>query len=130
MCIRDRHSTVLVAWIPSHVGLSGNEMADTLAKKGLEISEINSTTYLELKEIYSLIKSYVTNKWQIEYSLESKGKFYKSIQPLVSTNVKFIDSQRKREVQITRLRMGHILTNVWLKHIGKSPTDLCAECQV
>jgi len=49
---------------------------------------------------------------------------------LVSTNVKFIDSLRKREVQITRLRMGHILTNTWLKHIGKSTTDLCSECQV
>jgi len=105
-------------------------MADTLAKKGLEISVINSTNYLELKEIYSLIRNYVINKWQIEYNLESKGRFYKSIQPLVSTNIKFIDSPRKREVQITRLRMGHILSNTWLKHIGKSLTDLCAECQV
>ena len=26
--------------------------------------------------------------------------------------------------------MGHILTNTWLKYIGKSPTDLCSECQV
>jgi ribonuclease HI len=125
-----KHSIVLIAWIPSHIGLSGNEMADTLAKKGLEISVINSTNYLELKEIYSLIRNYVINKWQIEYNLESKGRFYKSIQPLVSTNIKFIDSPRKREVQITRLRMGHILSNTWLKHIGKSLTDLCAECQV
>jgi len=125
-----KYGIVLIAWIPSHIGLSGNEMADRLAKKGLELCEINSTNYLELMEINSLIKNYVINKWQTEYTLEPKGRFYKSIQPLVSTDIKFMDCLRKREVQITRLRMGHILTNSWLKTIGRSQTDLCSECQV
>ena len=125
-----KHSNIIIAWIPSHVGLFVNEMADMLAKKGLELSEINSTNYLELKEIYSLIRNYVITKWRFEYNLETKGKFYKSIQPLVSTDIKFSDFPRKREVQITRLRMGHILTNTWLKTIRRSPTDLCSECHV
>ena len=125
-----KNSSIVIAWIPSHIGLSGNEMADTLAKKGQEIPEINSTNYLELMEIYSLIKKYVINIWQNEYDNEGKGRFYKSIQPLVSTDIKFMDSIRKREVQITRLRMGHVLNNNWLKVIGKSTTDLCSECQV
>lgn len=83
-----------------------------------------------MNEIKSLIKKYVINKWQIEYNCEPKGKFYKSIQPVVSTDIKFMDFLRKREVQITRLRLGHILNNKWLKTIGKSPTDLCSKCQI
>ena len=105
-------------------------MADSLAKQSLELREINSTNYLELNEIYSLIKGYIISKWQYEYDNESKGRFYKFIQPLVSTDIKYMDTPRKQEVQITRLRMGRVLCNAWLKTIGKSETDLCTECQV
>ena len=125
-----QHSTIKIAWIPSHVGLAGNEMADSLAKQSLELTEINSTNYLELSEIHSLIKEYVIKKWQSEYDNNSKGKFYKSIEPVVSTDIKYMDTPRKQEVQITRLRLGRVLCNVWLKTIGIIETNLCTECQV
>ena len=125
-----KNNNILIAWIPSHIGLAGNEVADSLAKQSLELPEINSTNYLELNEIYALIKDYLINKGQYEYDREPKGKFYKLIQPLVSTDIKYMDTPRKQEVQMTRLRMGRVLCNAWLKIIGKSETDLCTECQV
>ena len=50
--------------------------------------------------------------------------------PNVTTDIKFMDSIGKREVQITRLRMWHVLNNTWLKVLGKSTTDLCSKCQL
>lgn len=124
-----KYSDITVAWIPSHVGLTGNEEADSLAKKGLEIERINSTAYLELAEIQSQIKDFVLQKWQTEYNQDTKGRFYKNIEPQVSTNIKYLDFPRKQEVQISRLRFGHVLSKAWLKKINKSGSDLCPVCQ-
>lgn len=67
--------------IPSHID---NDRADTLAKEALTIDHINSTNYLELQEIFTLIKLYIINKWQIEYNADNRGHFYKSICPVGS----------------------------------------------
>src|SRR5688572_30682890 len=74
-------------WIPSHIDLAGNDRADTLAKEALTIDHINSINYLELQETYTLIKLYIINKWQIEY----RGHFYKSMCPIVSTDIKYLE---------------------------------------
>jgi len=125
-----KYSDVVLAWVPSHVGLAGNEEADTLAKDGLKIEEINGTAYLEGKEINSLIREEIIKRWQTEYDLERKGLFYKNIEPQVSTAIKYIDYPRKREVQISRLRFGHVLSRSWLKTMKKCESDLCPVCQI
>jgi len=117
-------------WIPSHVDITGNELADKLAKEALDMEETNSTNYLEIDEIKTIVKPYITNKWQKQYTNTNKGNHYKSICPEVSTVVKFTDPCRHKEVQISRLRLGTALTNHRLHKIGKHPDGLCCLCQV
>ena len=76
--------------IQSHINLVGNDRADTLAKEALTIiiDHINSTNYLELRKMFTLIKLYIINKWQLEYSNDNRGHFYKSICSIVSTDIK------------------------------------------
>lgn len=123
------HDKLQLMWIPSHVGLSGNEKADKLAKEALSINNIDSTNYLEIPEIHTMIKIHILNKWQQEYTLDTKGQFYKKICNTVDTSIKFSDPDRHREVQISRLRLGVANTNSRLFKYKKHITGLCDLCQ-
>ena len=39
-----QNNKILIAWIPSHIGLAGNGIADILAKQSLELPEITLRT--------------------------------------------------------------------------------------
>jgi ribonuclease HI len=123
-------TNVNLVWIPSHVGIRGNEEADAAAKEGLNLPTVNSTSYIERNEMFAKIKLYVNNRWQKEYTDDPKGAFYKNIEPLVSTRIKYTDAPRKLEVQITRLRLGKVLLNQWLHQMDLHPDGNCDECNV
>ena len=79
----------------------------------VNIPNINSTNYLELPEVSSIIigLSHVINEWQRNYDNDSKGRYYKCIFPEVNTSIKFADIDRRKEVQISRLRLGKVNLN-------------------
>src|SRR6218665_2418443 len=114
-----RISKVHLIWIPSHANILGNESADALAKLSLNLPDMNSTNYLELSEVFSVITSHVINEWQNIYDSDSKGQHYKCICPEVNTNIKFTDLNRRKEVQISRLRLGKVNLNERLLLIKK-----------
>jgi len=120
---------VTVVWIPGHVGVRGNEEADAAAKEGLNLRNVNSTDYIEYSEMYSVIRKYSLQKWQKTYDDSTEGSFFKKIEPTVSTKVKYADTPRGREVQITRLRLGRVITNDRLMTMKRHADGTCDRCK-
>ena len=63
---RELNNEINLLWIPSHIGIEGNEIADQLAKKGAEYGTLLCTG-LSKSETYSYIISHYKTKAKIEF---------------------------------------------------------------
>jgi len=114
--IDDINVDIKFIWVPSHLGVTGNEIADLLAQSTI-INDTSVTVSFELKEIYALVQEYIITKWQHLWQFSSTGKFYRKIEPNVFLKIKYENSIRRKEIIITRMRFGICLTNDYLKRI-------------
>ena len=119
---------VTLCWIPTHVGIQGNEMADKLAKLALDHEKVDFKIKPSLSEVFSQLEAKIMEEWQILWDKSNNGRFFYNIQKKVSTRVQFSDMNRAKENAITRLRFGKCLLAGVLHMIGKSDTDMCEIC--
>lgn len=127
------HWKTTLQWIPSHVQISGNETADTLAKHSLTDTKTKSNQIL-LKDAYWKFKNILitnSNNWYKEYALE-KGKYFFEFQNEIQAEAWFFNKQLSNEQTrlLNRLISGHNLSNYWkakMKIIQDENCDLCDE---
>ena len=101
-----QENSVVLAWVPSHVGIRGNDKADILAKDALDMDVTNvKIPYTDLKVN---ITRYFTNKWQEIWDTFPDNKLY-AIQTEV-TNTSITLDKRRDDIVITRARIGHRFT--------------------
>ena len=117
-------------WIPSHVGLSGNEYVDKLAVHATAREHVQIPVKIEYKQLFPIVKNYITAKWQDSWNTDRTGRHYYSIQPYVNNSLKILFPTRADCVAITRLRLGKCRTNSYLHSIKCHPTGLCDLCQI
>jgi len=75
---------ITFVWIPSHIGIRGNETADKLANRATQNTEIDLDIGLELAEAYTLVENYTLQKWQNLWTNGTTGSHYRQIQKTVS----------------------------------------------
>ena len=98
------HRTIFFCWIPSHIGIRGNEAADVAAKESLDFDiTASQVPYTDLKPH---INSFIANKWQERWSSCPDNKLLK-IKPTLGVWPSGFRNSRKEEVVISRLRIGH-----------------------
>ena len=122
-CIR-RRKTVILCWIPGHVGIPGNEKVDRLAKDALN-EEISPLIKLHYTDLLPKVKEYFTSIWQDIWSTTTDllSNYAPDIKPkLFSEGI-----GRKAQVVLSRVRIGH--TNLTHVHIMKKEEEpICEHC--
>ena len=121
---------ITLCWIPSHIGVSGNEIADRLAKEALSNKDIQCLLKPNIHELYQMIEDGILNEWQVLWNLGNKGRFYHRIQPKTSYKVKYSDNHKEKQTAITRLRFGKSCLNDVMYLMNKRDNDLCDFCHI
>ena len=114
-----------MCWIPSHIGVRGNERAGSAAKSALDLSpKAISIRYTDLKPI---ISKYLHTKWQQRWDMNTHNKLFQIQPPLGEWRPAFRISRRE-QVVISRLCIGHSrLIHTFI--LKQEPQPQCLTCQ-
>ena len=123
-----RSKSVRFCWVPSHVGIHGNELADREAKIAALSAAITSDI-LPPSDLKGPIKSNVLGKWQERWAspLFANNKKYKSIRSQIIPWYSSFHSNRRIEVILTKLHVGH----TYFSHnfiLEENHAPVCAHC--
>ncbi|KAL1448588.1 hypothetical protein WDU94_005468 [Cyamophila willieti] len=113
-------------WVPSHVGIAGNEEADKLAKEALN-STHPSINKIPIPDYKALSKKKILSSWNSEWSNLQNNKL-REIKPDNKAWHPPYEISRRKQVSLSRLRIGHTnLTHVFL--MKREPPPICEICQ-
>jgi ribonuclease HI len=122
--LHDQGVTVSFCWIPSHVGIEGNELADKAAKRAANHGAVYSPEVPE-SDIKASIKHKVKLKWEQEWHNIADNKKLRLIQPTLKRSVATLG--RKDAIKLTRLRIGHSRFTHKFRLNGDDKPE-CIEC--
>ncbi len=117
-------------WVPAHVGVPGNEQADTLAGAAASSDGPVVRAMVPYRDYYRSIRQSIYRMWQEEWanvpSTNKLRSYRESISPWYSSS----QATRRHEVLLTRLRIGHsLLTHGYLMR-GEQYPPYCQNCLV
>ena len=111
-----------MCWTPSHIGVRGNEKADSAAKSVLDLTfDKSRIPYTDLKPT---INKFLHTKWQQRWSNNIYNKLFQ-IQPTLGEWRPASRKPRREQVVIFRLRIG--LTHSFI--LKQEPQPQCLTCQ-
>ena len=94
---------IVLCWIPSHIGIQGNEMVDKQAKTSLS----SEPTYFKIpfSNFKPSINKYILDQWQTSWNTSIGNKLLE-IKPTIGEHQSAFRNIRE-EVVLARLRLGH-----------------------
>mgnify|MGYP003623217385 CR=1 FL=1 len=117
---------VIFAWIPSHIGITGNEEADVAAKEATRHPTSMPNLKVPHHDFQTYIKHTVNKQWKLQWSSTSTSKLHE-VRHGPTHNQLPKDITRRDQVVLTRLRIGH--TRITHSHIlNHEPQPSCDQC--
>lgn len=125
-------------WVPSHIGVIGNERADFLAKS-ITTSNLASELFnvtLPYTDLIPVLRQRMIRKWMSHWNhaiqVENKGLWYASFNVKINSKPWFCKSKfyinRKFYSIIMRLRFGHCRLNAHLYRLKMVDSPMCSYC--
>lgn len=125
--LQDAGKSLTFCWVPSHVGIAGNERADTKAREAISGHYV-APILLPHRDYYPHFASLLWNRWLSEWRNVGANKL-RSIKSGISVWSTACRSNRYQEVILARLRLGHTkLTHSHLMCGDQAP--YCVSCIV
>ncbi|GFW08143.1 uncharacterized protein TNCV_2979101 [Trichonephila clavipes] len=109
---------VRLQWIPSHVGVPGNEAADKLAGRGCDLPNPSSTV-LTHSEIHSFQKNIMNLTWRNPPA----HHWYAAKSPGLSIQCR---SSRAHQTALARFRSGHLRSMTFVQEVKSFFTCPCS----
>ena len=91
-------------WIPSHIGIQGNEMEDKQAKTSLLLEP--TSFKISFSNFKPSINKYILEEWETSWN-NGIGNKLLDIKPTIGEYQSVVRNIRKEEVVLARLRLGH-----------------------
>ena len=121
-----KKKSVQFCWVPSHVGVPGNEKVDSLARTA-GASRTTSTFPLPASDYFTAFYNLIHHRWQLSWSTIRANKL-RSGKPMGTPWSDPYHQLRRWETALARLRIGH--TRLTHGHLmSKDPPPICPHCQ-
>ncbi len=124
----DHQKTIILCWIPSHIGIPGNEAADKAAKRALDLPITEMAVHYEDYKLH--IKNYINRLWQRRWDGCAGNKLNK-VEPVLGAHRSPGHLSRREEIVLSRLRIGHTrLTHSYRMNNEDVPRCVACDCNL
>ena len=117
------HKSVMFCWVPSHVGIQGNERVEWR----LDLNEPYTNIKIPYTNLLSYVKLHLRKNWQFFWDRQVQSKLH-MVHPELGLWLHSSQERRRDELILCRLRIGH----AYLTHrhlLCEDPPPVYVGCQ-